>query len=100
MKEQTPTKSTGVPTSEDVHLVVPITVNGVTVSKITLRRPKVSDRKAASTIADDDERVLFMLSRLTNLMPEDFEDMDLADFNAVGEKIESFLKARSKPSTK
>jgi hypothetical protein len=84
-----------VPTTERVKLLVPIVVNGATIGHIDVRRPKVSDRKAAKSIKDDDERELFLLSRLTGLTPDDFEEMDMADFTAISDKIQSFVEARS-----
>lgn len=70
--------------------------DGVTVSELTLRRPTVKDARRANNAAgaSDFDRSVHMIATLADLTPDDVDRMDLADFNEILAKTESFAKPR------
>lgn len=61
------------------------TAAGVSVTSLELRRLKVKDLKAIGKQAGSDEVLLEMLgvSRMCNIIPEDLDEMDAADYQQV-----------------
>ena len=56
---------------------------GETLDKLTLRRVKVGDLRAVSRIENEAEQGLAILARITGLVPEDLDLLDLEDLNAL-----------------
>lgn len=80
--------------SADIPLNFPITFDGETISKLTMRRPKLKDSKlAAAQPGDDTERGIWMIARLCNVQPELLDELDLSDFDAVEKQFGSFRGA-------
>ncbi len=68
--------------------------NGTTLYKITLRRPKVRDLKNADKrggTAAERELVLFSMLCTPALVPEDMEEMDLADYGQVQRRFQAMV---------
>ncbi|WP_234030553.1 phage tail assembly protein [Undibacterium sp. 14-3-2] len=61
------------------------TAAGVSVTSLELRRLKVKDLKAIGKQAGSDEVLLEVLgvSRMCNIIPEDLDEMDAADYQKV-----------------
>jgi hypothetical protein len=65
---------------------------GQTLAKVTLRRPKVRDLKAAQRVSDKaEEQELALVAALAGLTPEDVEELDLADYRAISESFRAML---------
>lgn len=78
-----------------VDLKYPITKpDGSKVASVTLRRATVGDLKAAQRQADKQEdQELALIARLTGLVPEDVELIDLADYKRIQESFRELLDA-------
>ena len=67
-----------------VKLKYPVRLpTGETLDKLTLRRVKVGDLRAVSRIENEAEQGLAILARITGLVPEDLDLLDLEDLNAL-----------------
>ena len=67
-----------------VELKYPVRLpTGETLDKLTLRRVKVGDLRAVSRIENEAEQGLAILARITGLVPEDLDLLDLEDLNAL-----------------
>lgn len=80
--------------SETYVLSTPYTnAAGEAVTQLSLRRAKVKDLKAARKISNNpqdwDELIL---SRITGLPPEDFDEMDLADFLELQSRFQAITR--------
>ncbi|MDK4529004.1 phage tail assembly protein [Kingella kingae] len=56
---------------------------GETLQKVTVRRPKVGDLRAVMHIENEAEQSLMLVSRVTGLVPEDLDELDLKDLEAL-----------------
>ncbi len=83
-----------------VTLTYPITVNGTSISSITLRRPKVQDIKAASRQGSgvDEETETALIANLSGLAPSDIDQLDFADYLAVQEVLKGFQARSNSPA--
>jgi len=80
---------------ETVALKHPITVEGVAVSVLHLRRPKVRDRLAAEKLGKTDaEKELALIALLAEVTPETLHELDMADYTAVQQAFAGFSDAR------
>lgn len=67
-----------------VSLKYPVRLaTGQTLDKVTVRRPRVGDLRAVMHIANEAEQGLALVSRITGLVPEDLDMLDLKDLEAV-----------------
>lgn len=70
--------------SKEIKLKYPVRLgSGQTIEKLTLRRPRVGDLRTAAQLGSDSEQELALFSRLTGLVPEDLDALDLADYKAL-----------------
>lgn len=68
--------------------------DGSKVASVTLRRATVGDLKAAQRQADKPEdQELALIARITGLVPEDVELIDLADYKRIQESFRELLDA-------
>jgi len=76
-----------------IDLKYPITrPDGSKVASLTLKRATVGDLKAAQRLSDKpEEQELALIARITGLVPEDVELMDLADYKRVQESFRAML---------
>ncbi|OOF53988.1 phage tail protein [Rodentibacter genomosp. 2] len=64
---------------------------GKTITELTIRRPKVKDiRKMRGST--DIEQSISLISIATGLVPEDVDELDIADFKRVSEVVEKMQK--------
>lgn len=56
---------------------------GQTLNKVTVRRPRVGDLRAVMHISNEAEQGLMLVSRVTGLVPEDLDELDLKDLEAI-----------------
>ncbi|STZ76107.1 phage protein [Bergeriella denitrificans] len=70
--------------SQDVKLKYPVRLpTGEVLEKVSVRRPKVGDIRAAAHLGSDAEQELFIFARLTGLVPEDLDMLDFADYKEI-----------------
>lgn len=75
-----------------IELVYPITVDGKEIKTVELRRPKVKDLKVAAKVGKDAmDQETILIANLADLPIDVVEEMDLADYTALQEKLKSFL---------
>ncbi len=69
-------------------LTTPITIDGVQVSQIQLRRPKMRDmKKMQSRKGSEVEQITYLMTMLADLAPNDLDEMEFSDFLELQEKI-------------
>ena len=56
---------------------------GQLLEKVTVRRPRVGDLRAVMHIINEAEQGLLLVSRVTGLVPEDLDELDLKDLEAI-----------------
>jgi len=77
---------------ETVALKHPITVEGVAVSVLHLRRPKVRDRLAADKMGKTDaEKEIALIALLAEVTPETLYELDMADYGEVQQVLSGFF---------
>lgn len=75
-----------------VELNNPITVEGILVSELTLRRPKVRDRLAVERMSNNDaEKEVALIANLASISREAVEELDLADYSKIQGVLQDFL---------
>lgn len=80
-----------------ITLDYPITLNGVVVNEIKMRRPKVRDMKKARRFGDDpSEQEVGLFSILTGHTAEDLDEMDAVDYGQLQETFRK-MQTRSAP---
>lgn len=67
-----------------VKLKYPVRLaTGETLDKVTVRRPRVGDLRAVMHIHNEAEQGLALVSRITGLIAEDLDMLDLKDLEAI-----------------
>jgi len=80
--------------NDKIPLKYPFTAgSGETVAEIAIRRLKVRDLKAISKEAPNDlvEQELIGVARMCGMVPEDLQEMDAADYQAVRERFRDVM---------
>lgn len=78
--------------SVTVELSVPITLNGVTVNRLHLRRPKLKDIRTARVAGkDEEERELRLFAILSDCAPSDLEELDFADYRKLQDTFQGMV---------
>jgi len=81
--------------SVKIDLDFPITVSGVEVKHLIMRRPKVRDELAYSKASGSQEdKVLLMMCTLTETPQEDLLELDASDWAKLEEQYVAFRGAR------
>jgi hypothetical protein len=79
-----------------VTLDFPITISGVEVKHLTMRRPKVRDEMAfAKSKADDADKAINLMASLCEIEPDALLDLDSADFAKLEAQLLDFKGAKS-----
>lgn len=77
---------------ETITLNHPITVSGVEMKSLQLRRPKVRDRLIVDKLAASDaEKEVLPVANLAEIPREAVEDMDLSDYLKVQKRLTDFF---------
>ncbi|AGJ99394.1 hypothetical protein wNo_10210 [Wolbachia endosymbiont of Drosophila simulans wNo] len=77
---------------QKIKLTEPIKIDGILVSELTLRRPKVRDRLAVERMGNSDaEKEVALIANLASISREAVEEFDLADYNKIQETLQGFL---------
>lgn len=78
---------------KEIKLKYPVRLaTGEVLEKLVLRRPKVGDIRAVAGLTTDAEQELAIMARISGLMPEDLDELDIADYKA----LQDFFRAVSK----
>ena len=78
-------------TRETITLQYPVTVDGETITELTLRRPKMADMKRGQKHKNDLEKSMHLIADLAEVTPKVVEELDTADFAAVSAKVGEFM---------
>ncbi|WP_168464796.1 phage tail assembly protein [Wolbachia endosymbiont of Ctenocephalides felis wCfeT] len=77
---------------QTITLNNPITVDGISVSELTIRRPKVRDYLAMERISGSDlSKEVALTANLTSVTKEAVEELDIADYAKVQEVLKDFF---------
>ncbi|WP_353279802.1 phage tail assembly protein [Wolbachia endosymbiont (group B) of Xanthorhoe designata] len=75
-----------------VKLDNPITVDGISVSELTIRRPKVRDYLAIERLNGSDlSKEVTLTANLTSVAKEAIEELDIADYVKIQEVLKDFF---------
>ena len=75
-----------------IKLNEPIKFDGVSISELTLRRPKVRDRLAVERLGTNDaEKEVALIANLADIPKDAVEELDLADYAKIQEALQGFL---------
>lgn len=81
--------------SAKITLEFPLTISGVEVKHLTMRRPKVRDEMAfAKSKADEADKVLHLIASLCEVTPDDLLDLDSSDFAKLEAQFQDFKGAK------
>jgi len=77
--------------SVTIDLLVPVTVQGRTLTSVTLRRPKVGDLRRMDKVKGSEmERTLHLIGQLAELSPAEVDELDAADLATLGDVVTGF----------
>lgn len=77
---------------DKITLQYPIRINGVELKEVLLRRPKVRDRLIVDKMTvSDAEKEIFLVANLAEISKEAVEELDLADYTKIQQKLQSFF---------
>lgn len=77
---------------DTITLKYPVPFEGGELKEISIRRPKVADVVAArKSKKDEAEQEVDMISKLTDIPPDTLLTLDLADYKALQEVLQSFF---------
>jgi hypothetical protein len=75
-----------------IILTHPIQYNGILLTEISLRRPKVRDRLVVDRMTvSDAEKEILLIANLAEISREAIEEIDLADYSNIQKVLQSFL---------
>ena len=78
--------------STSIELKYPISVDGVNVKSLKLRRPKVRDMLGVeATKVSDAEKEINLFANLCEVIPEVLMDLDMADYAKLQKAYQDFL---------
>lgn len=75
-----------------IDLDYPININGEEVKQLKMRRAKARDLKKAQIAAQDQaSQELHLFALLTDVNPEDLEELDVKDYSKLQKEYTAFL---------
>jgi len=75
-----------------IKLIEPIKIDGLSISELTLRRPKVRDRLAVERLGTNDaDKEVALIANLADIPKDSVEELDLADYAKIQEALQGFL---------
>ncbi|WP_336814912.1 phage tail assembly protein [Bosea sp. MMO-172] len=85
--------STDLRESVSVTLRFPVSVDAVTHTTLTMRRPKMKDSLAATKAPGTPfERDIFLFARLCDVAPNVIEELDELDAGELADQLEAFRR--------
>ena len=82
-----------------IKLKHPIIADGVEVTELALRRPKVRDLERIDKVAGEIAKAVTLTADLAQLTPDQVREFDAEDFAAVAERLGDFL-GDARPASK
>ena len=82
-----------------IKLKHPIIADGVEVTELALRRPKVRDLERIDKVAGEIAKAVTLTADLAELTPDQVRELDAEDFAAVAERLGDFL-GDARPASK
>jgi len=58
---------------------------------VKMREPKVKDMKLVKDVEDDFEREIKLIVNLTEMTPQEVENLSMKDFNKLDKALQDFL---------
>jgi hypothetical protein len=84
------------PNTAKIVLDFPITVSGVEVSHLIMRRPKVRDMLAAQKAGGSEADMgVALVANLCEITPDDVMELDSLDWDKCEAQVQAFKSARS-----
>ena len=84
------------PNTAKIDLDFPITVSGVEVSHLVMRRPKVRDMMAAQKSGGSEaEMGMALVANLCEITPDDVLELDSIDWDKCEAQVQAFREAKS-----
>lgn len=84
------------PNTAKIDLDFPITVSGVEVSHLVMRRPKVRDMMAAQKSGGSEaEMGMTLVANLCEIAPDDVLELDSIDWEKCETQVQAFREAKS-----
>jgi hypothetical protein len=78
--------------NQTIELQHPISIDGVQVKTLRLRRPKVRDMLTVETTTGHDaEKEIQLFAHLCEVNPIDLHELDMADYAKLQQAYQSFL---------
>lgn len=74
-----------------ITLKHPFQANGREITEVTLRHPKARDLKAMDRAGGAIQKMALLIGNLTELAPEEVDELAGADFAAIAEVVGDFL---------
>ena len=86
------TQSQSLATNETIRLQYPLSIDGMAVENLSMRRPLVRDRLIAEKVQGSEiEKEIRLIANLCEMAPQHIELLDLSDYAKLQEKLASFL---------
>ncbi len=82
-----------------IKLKHPIIADGVEVTELALRRPKVRDLERIDKVSGEIAKAVTLTADLAQLTPDQVREFDAEDFAAVAERLGDFL-GDARPASK
>lgn len=83
------------PNTAKITLDFPITVSGVEVSHLVMRRPKLrDDLAAAKSGGSEEDKAVYLVANLCEVTPDDLMDLDAVDWAKLEKQVQDFRQAR------
>lgn len=80
------------PMTAEILLDYPVEIDGVSVGHLTMRRPKVRDKKVSDAQGGTEaEREATFFANLCMVSPKVIDELDLVDYAKLGEAFLGFL---------
>jgi Phage tail assembly chaperone proteins, E, or 41 or 14 len=88
------------PNTAKITLDFPITVSGVEVSHLIMRRPKVRDIMAAQKSGGSEADMgVTLVANLCEITPDDVMELDSLDWDKCEAQVQAFKSARSQKTS-
>ncbi|APR98631.1 phage tail assembly protein [Wolbachia endosymbiont of Folsomia candida] len=76
---------------QTITLTEPITINGIAISELSMRKPKVRDLLAIDRIEGEALKEVALIANLVSVPKEAIEELEIADYVKVQKVLKDFL---------
>jgi hypothetical protein len=84
--------------STTIKLQYPVLSNAVEYEELTIRRPKVKDRRLAMKQGKDDaDKEIWLIATLTGVSMDVIDELDSADYSKIQAVLQDFLSGETTP---